>query len=94
MPVKSFLSIFARPPADGGPAASHKGEGLMLELMKALMLGAVLSAIVAIMVGSQGSNGGPLAIHALPIAEARIYWSWPLFVTGSGLAWALMLLQR
>ncbi len=66
----------------------------MLDLMKSMMLGAVLAATVAIVIGSQGSSGGPLAIHALPIAEARIFWSWPVFLTGSGLAWALTLLQR
>ena len=46
------------------------------------------------MIGSQGTSAGPLAIHLVAIADAKIYWSWPVFLSGSGLAWGLMLLQR
>jgi hypothetical protein len=63
-------------------------------MFKALMLGAILSATIALVIGSQGTSGGPLAIHLVPVAEAKLYWSWPIFFSGSGLAWGIMLLQR
>lgn len=47
-----------------------------------------------LVIGSQGSSAGPLAIHLVDIADARVYWSWPVFFSGSGLAFGLMLLQR
>ena len=65
-----------------------------MDLIKALALGAILSATVALVIGSQGISAGALAIHQIPIADARLYWSWPVFFGGSGLAFGLMLLQR
>lgn len=65
-----------------------------MELIKAIILGAVLSATIALVIGSQGTSAGPLAIHLVPIAAAKLYWSWPVFFSGSGLAWGIMLLQR
>lgn len=63
-------------------------------LIKALAFGAILSATLGLVIGSQGSSAGPLAIHLVDIADARVYWSWPVFFSGSGLAFGLMLLQR
>jgi hypothetical protein len=65
-----------------------------MDLLKALTLGAVLSVTIGIVVGSQGTSAGPLAIQAVSLADAKIFWSWPVFLTGSGIAWGLMLLQR
>jgi hypothetical protein len=65
-----------------------------MAMIKALTLGAILSATIALVIGSQGTTGGALAIHLVPIAEAKLYWSWPVFLSGSGLAWGIMLLQR
>lgn len=65
-----------------------------MDVIKALILGAILSATIALVIGSQGSSAGPLAIHPVSIAEVKLYWSWPVFFSGSGLAWAIMLLQR
>jgi hypothetical protein len=65
-----------------------------MEMIKALTLGAVLSATIALLIGSQGTSAGPLAIHMVHVAEAKLYWSWPVFFSGSGLAWGIMLLQR
>jgi hypothetical protein len=67
---------------------------MAMDLIKALTLGAILSATLAMVIGSQGTSAGPLAIHLVHIAEAKLYWSWPVFVSGSGLAWGIMLLQR
>ncbi|MCL9982152.1 MAG: hypothetical protein NBV60_03235 [Erythrobacter sp.] len=65
-----------------------------MDLLKALTLGAVLSVAIGLVIGSQGTSAGPLAIHLVSLAEAKFYWSWPVFLSGSGLAWGLMLLQR
>lgn len=65
-----------------------------MDLLKALMLGAVLSATIGMVVGSQGTSAGPLAVHLVSLADAKLFWSWPVFLSGSGLAWGLMLLQR
>ncbi|MCR9178654.1 MAG: hypothetical protein NXH71_00240 [Erythrobacteraceae bacterium] len=65
-----------------------------MDMLKALMLGAILSATIGLVIGSQGTSAGPLAIHLITLADARFYWSWPVFLSGSGLAWGLLLLQR
>lgn len=65
-----------------------------MDMIKALTLGAILTATVALVIGSQGTSAGPLAIHLVPIAGAKLYWSWPIFFSGSGLAFGIMLLQR
>lgn len=65
-----------------------------MELLKAAILGAILSATIGLVIGSQGTSAGPLAIHLVTLAEAQVYWSWPVFLSGTGLSWALMLLQR
>ena len=65
-----------------------------MDMIKAMTFGAILSATIALVIGSQGASAGPLAIHAVHIAEARLFWSWPIFFSGSGLTWGIMLLQR
>jgi hypothetical protein len=65
-----------------------------MDLIKSMTFGAILSATLALVIGSQGSSAGPLAIHMVSIAEAKAYWSWPLFFSGTGLAFAIALLQR
>ncbi|WP_330658704.1 hypothetical protein [Erythrobacter sp.] len=49
---------------------------------------------MALVIGSQGSTGGRLAVEAVQLGGYRMFWSWPLFFSGSGLAWGLILLQR
>lgn len=63
-------------------------------MAKAIILGAILTWCIALVVGSQGSSGGQLAVHPLMLADFKIFWSWPLFFAGTGLSWALVLLQR
>ncbi|MBI1403975.1 MAG: hypothetical protein GC147_12275 [Porphyrobacter sp.] len=65
-----------------------------MDMLKALFLGALLSVTIGMVVGSQGTSAGPLAIQLVSIADAKLYWSWPIFLSGSGIAWGLMLLQR
>lgn len=65
-----------------------------MELIKAMTLGAILTGVLALVIGSQGSSAGPLAIQLVHVADAKFYWSWPVFCSGSGLAFGIMLLQR
>lgn len=71
-------------------------------VIKAMLLGAILTGVVCLVMGSQGSTGGFLYIHAVDVPAAKLhfeqlhnftfYWSWPLFLAGSGLAWAILLM--
>jgi hypothetical protein len=65
-----------------------------MEVIKAVTLGAILTATIALVIGSQGTSAGPLAIHLVPVAQAKFYWSWPLFLSGSGLSLGIIMLQR
>ena len=65
-----------------------------MELVKALPLGAILTFVVALLIGSQGAKGGQLAIFRAEIYQFDFWWSWPLFLAGTGLAWGIMTLQR
>lgn len=65
-----------------------------MELFKAVPLGGILTFVVALTIGSQGSHGGQLAIFRAEIYQYDMWWSWPLFFAGTGLAWGLMIIQR
>ena len=65
-----------------------------MELVKAAPMGAILTYIVALAIGSQGSTGGPLAIFRAELYDYNLWWSWPLFLAATALAWGIMLLQR
>lgn len=65
-----------------------------MDLIKALTFGAILSAAIALVIGSQGTSAGPLAIRLVDVGDIRFYWSWPVFFSGSGLAFGMLLLQR
>jgi len=65
-----------------------------MELVKAVPLGMILTGVVALVIGSQGSTGGQLAIHTLHFGDHAVLWSWPLFLAATGLAWALFWMQR
>ena len=64
----------------------------MLALIKALIPGALLSWVIASVIGSNGSTGGVLYIGRLMIVHHEIYWSWPLFIAGTALAWFILLM--
>lgn len=63
-------------------------------MIKSVVFGAILSAAIAVVIGTQGTSAGPLAIHLVSVADMRIFWSWPVFFSGTGLFFALSLLQR
>ena len=65
-----------------------------MEFFKAVPLGGILTWVLAVVIGSQGSRGGQLAIHQMPVHTFEVWWSWPLFLAATGLAWGLMIMQR
>ena len=65
-----------------------------MDLLKAMTIAAVITGCVALVIGSQGTSGGQLAIQSVLVSDYRLYWSWPMFFAGTGLGWSLMLLQR
>ena len=65
-----------------------------MEFFKAVPIGGLLTYVVALVIGSQGSRGGHLSIFRGEILQYDVWWSWPLFFAGTGLAWGLMLMQR
>lgn len=50
-------------------------------LMKALLPSAILTLLVAAIVGSTGSNGNFLTLESARFAGHSFYWSWPFFMT-------------
>ena len=60
-----------------------------MSFIKALIPGFLLTWIVSGVIGSNGSRGGMAAIEHAYIQGHSFYWSWPLFVVATGLAWAL-----
>lgn len=65
-----------------------------MEFIKAAALGGLLSGVISLVIGSQGSRGGHLAIRMIEAGQYDLYWSWPAFFAGTGLAWALLIMQR
>ncbi len=65
-----------------------------MDLLKAMGFGALISCCVAVVIGSQGTAGGQLAIQSVDVADVRVYFSWPVFLAATGLFWGLLLLQR
>ena len=69
----------------------------MVSLFKALFPGALLTWIVAGIMGSNGTKGGFLFIHQIHISgnsafatsAHSFYWSWPLFIVSTVLAFAI-----
>jgi len=66
----------------------------MIALIKALLLGTLLTLAGAGIFGSAGTSAGFLDVHHIMIADHGAYWSWPLFVAGTGLAWAILWMMR
>jgi len=64
----------------------------MIALLKAIVLGLVLAFIVSLFIGSGGASGGLLNVHGVTLQGYHFYWSWPLFLIGTGLAFGLFLL--
>lgn len=65
-----------------------------MALIKALVPGFLLTWTVSLIVGANGSRGGILLIQHNYIQGYGFYWSWPLFLAGTALAWALFTMME
>lgn len=65
----------------------------MISMFKAIPLGVILTLIVCLLVGSGGSDGGHLNIFNFTVEGYRIFWSWRMFLAGTGLCWALIFMM-
>ncbi|WP_202389811.1 hypothetical protein [Parapontixanthobacter aurantiacus] len=61
----------------------------MISFAKSLLPGTLLTWIVSMFIGSSGSRGGVLYVHYVSYDGYSAYWSWPLFIAGTGLAWVI-----
>ena len=66
----------------------------MFAFLKAMVLGAFLAFIVSLFIGSGGSSGGLLNVRLVAIEGFQFYWSWALFVVGTGLSFGVFLLME
>ncbi|MEL1252081.1 hypothetical protein [Aurantiacibacter gilvus] len=69
-------------------------------MFKAIPFGIFLTLLVALFIGSGGSSGGLLHVFhfTVPLEEFglfdfQLYWSWTLFLAGTGLAFAILLMM-
>jgi len=65
----------------------------MFAFFKAVVLGIFLAVLVSLFIGSGGSSGGMLNVRSVTIEGYQFYWSWALFLIGTGLSFALFLLM-
>jgi hypothetical protein len=60
-----------------------------MDFVKALIPGSALTLIVAGLIGSNRSKGAWLMIERVEAGNYDFYWSWPLGVAATFLAWVL-----
>lgn len=60
-----------------------------MSFVKALVPGIILTFVVCIILGSNGSQGGWLEIYRVHIEGISFYWSWQLFIAATGLSWGI-----
>jgi hypothetical protein len=71
----------------------------MIAFIKAIPFGIVLTVLIALFMGSGGATGGMLNIFRVDVDYAPLmmdftfYWSWMLFLGGTALAFAFMLMM-
>ena len=65
----------------------------MMAFLKAMALGLFLALLVSLFIGSGGSSGGMLNVREVVFEGYRFYWSWALFLIGTGLSFGLFLIM-
>ena len=65
----------------------------MMAFLKAIALGLFLALLVSLFIGSGGSSGGMLNVREVVFEGYRFYWSWALFLIGTGLSFGLFLMM-
>ena len=67
---------------------------MIMSLLKAVFLGAILTFVVSGVIWAGQSTGGFLNIHEFEVQGHFIQWSWPMFITGTGLSWGIMVMMK
>ena len=65
----------------------------MFAFLKAIVIGAAFAFILSLFIGSGGSTGGMLNVRHVTAAGHGFYWSWALFVVGTGLAFGILVMM-
>jgi hypothetical protein len=65
----------------------------MMAFLKAVALGLFLALLVSLFIGSGGSSGGLLNVREVVFEGYRFYWSWALFLIGTGLSFGVFLMM-
>ncbi len=65
----------------------------MIAFFKAIALGMFLALIISLFIGSGGSSGGMLNVREVTIEGYHFYWSWALFLIGTGLSFGIFLMM-
>ena len=66
----------------------------MFAFLKAVVLGIFLALIVSLFIGSGGSSGGMLNVRQVAIEGYQFYWSWALFLIGTGISFGIFLMME
>jgi len=61
----------------------------MFAFLKGAVAGAILSFVVAALIGHAGGTGGMLHVIHFKVQDYTIYWSWALFTGGTLLGWGI-----
>ena len=64
----------------------------MFSFLKGLVSGSILGFVVSALMGHAGYTGGMLNVRHFEVEDYNLYWSWALFVIGSGLGWGIFTL--
>ena len=64
----------------------------MSAFFKAVALGIFLALLVSVFIGSSGSSGGLLNVKYVTFEGYHFYWSWALFLVGTGLSFAIFMM--
>jgi hypothetical protein len=64
----------------------------MFAFFKGVLAGAILTFVVAALIGHGGGTGGILHVFDFMAQGYRVYWSWSLFVGGTMLGWGIFTL--
>ena len=60
-----------------------------MSFVKGLVPGTILTFVLCLVMGSNGTSGAWLEIHRISLQGHDVYWSWPMFVLATGLSWAI-----
>ena len=60
-----------------------------MSFVKGLIPGTILTWVLCLILGSNGVSGTWLEIHSVSLQSHDFYWSWPMFVAATGLAWSI-----